>query len=162
MRALRCGPPETDLARFVNTQGLTYKTSSTTILSSVIDYYSPAHLPVFNALAENFVLFDRWFASVPGPTNPNRAYLTSGTSAGHGSNDNAFTSYGLNQKSIFEQLSDASITWMNYQNTSFNPDAEFYAWTKSSGKSSTNVKVRVMGVTRMAVVGCGYCVTDAL
>lgn len=34
---------------------------------------TPEHIPVFNAMAENFVLFDRWFASVPGPTNPNRA-----------------------------------------------------------------------------------------
>lgn len=137
------GALPTDGARFVNTQATTHKTSNTAILSSVIDYYSPAHLPVFNALAENFVLFDRWFAAVPGPTNPNRAYLTSGTSAGHGSNDNAFNTYGLTQKSIFEQLSGAGITWMNYQNTtpSFNPDADFYAWTKSSGKSTTNVKV---------------------
>lgn len=133
----------TDPARFVNTQGLTYKTSETAALSSVIDYYSPAHLPIFSTLAENFVLFDRWFAAVPGPTNPNRAYLTSGTSAGHGSNDDAFLTYGLTQRSVFEQLSDANITWMNYQNStpSFNPDAEFYAWTKSSGKSATNVKV---------------------
>jgi phospholipase C len=37
-------------------------------------------------LARNFVLFDRFFGSVPGPTNPNRAFATSGTSHGFGDN----------------------------------------------------------------------------
>jgi phospholipase C len=128
---------------FVNDYSITYKTTDKSTLSMVIDYYSPQHLPVFNSLAENFVLFDRWFCAVPGPTNPNRAYLTSGTSAGHGKNDAAFDVFGLTQRSIFQELSEKGISWVNYQNTtpSFNPDADFYSWTSSSGKSVTNVKV---------------------
>ncbi|PWY66712.1 phosphatidylglycerol specific phospholipase [Aspergillus heteromorphus CBS 117.55] len=109
--------------------------------AEVINYYPPDHVPVFSAMAENFVLFDRWFASVPGPTNPNRAYLTSGTSHGHGMNDLAFLTSALPQPSIFEQLSDAHIDWVNYSNTSwFLPDALFYRWTVRSGKSATHVK----------------------
>ncbi|TVY57995.1 Non-specific phospholipase C6, partial [Lachnellula suecica] len=113
--------------------------------AEAINYYTPDQVRVFNTMAENFVLFDRWFASVPGPTNPNRAYITSGTSHGHGQNDNAFNVYGLSQKSIFQQLSENNITWMNYQNSTtgpglgFNPDAAFYSWTATSGANATNI-----------------------
>lgn len=51
--------------------------------AEVINYYKPDLVPVTEAMAENYVLFDRWFAAVPGPTNPNRAYLTSGTVHGN-------------------------------------------------------------------------------
>ncbi|KAI9370409.1 phosphoesterase [Aspergillus egyptiacus] len=109
--------------------------------AEVINYYTPEHVPVFNALASNYLLFDQWFASVPGPTNPNRAYLTSGTSHGHGTNDPGFDASSLPQKSIFEQLSAAGISWINYSNaTGFAPDAMFYRWTVTSGHSKTNIK----------------------
>jgi phospholipase C len=130
---------------FVTEQSVTFDTFNKTRAAEVIDYYTPDQVRVFNALAENFVLFDRWFAAVPGPTNPNRAYLTSGTSHGHGENDNAFNVYGLPQRSVFQQLSEANISWMNYQNSTtgpglgFNPDAAFYEWTLSSGASETNI-----------------------
>jgi phospholipase C len=129
---------------FVTEQSVTFDTYNKTRAAEVMNYYPPEHIPVFNAMAENFVLFDRWFCSVPGPTNPNRAYLTSGTSYGHGENDEAFLTYGMPQKSIFQQLSEMGITWMNYENTTnsgFNPDAEFYTWTGESGANETNVKV---------------------
>ncbi|KAI8621201.1 phosphoesterase, partial [Chytriomyces sp. MP71] len=85
------------------------------------------------ALASNFVLFDRWFSSAPAPTNPNRAFITSGTTAGHGSNDLAFFLSGLKQKSIFQVLSENKITWKNYNHASgFKPDALFYSWVNSN------------------------------
>lgn len=108
--------------------------------AEVINYYKPDLVPVTNAMAENYVLFDRWFASIPGPTDPNRAYLTSGTSHGHGDNGEVFYNSGMPQKSIFEQLSEKGISWINYENTtnigpsSFPPDAMFYEWTAKSGK----------------------------
>lgn len=54
-------------------------------------------------------------------------------------NDVAFTVFGLPQRSIFQQLDEANITWINYYNSSFNPDADFYNWTYASGRSKTNV-----------------------
>ena len=109
--------------------------------AEVINYYTSDHVPVLNAMAENFVLFDAWFAAVPGPTNPNRAYLTSGTSHGHGMNDIDFLTSSLPQVSIFQQLSAANISWINYSNaTGFLPDALFYKWTVQTGKGETNVK----------------------
>ncbi|KAF4629043.1 hypothetical protein G7Y89_g9104 [Cudoniella acicularis] len=131
---------------FVTEQSVTFSTLNKTRAAEAINYYTPDQVRVFNSIAENFVLFDRWFAAVPGPTNPNRAYITSGTSAGHGENDNAFNVYGMPQKSIFQQLSENNITWINYQNSTtgpglgFNPDAAFYEWTGASGKNVTNIK----------------------
>ncbi|KAL4805181.1 phosphoesterase family-domain-containing protein [Aspergillus unguis] len=107
----------------------------------VINYYRPEHVPIFSTLAENYLLFDRWFASVPGPTNPNRAYLTSGTSHGHGWNDPSFDVSSLPQVSVFEQLAEADISWINYSNTTgFAPDAMFYQWTAHSGYAGTAIK----------------------
>jgi phospholipase C len=108
--------------------------------AEVMNYISTSLIPVYNNLSQSFVLFDQWFADVPGPTDPNRAYITSGTSHGHGKNDNSFNVFGLPQRSIFQQLSENNVTWINYFNSSFNPDAEFYNWTKVENKSATNVK----------------------
>ena len=45
-------------------------------------------LPVLSTLAKNFVLCDRWFADVPGPTMPNRAFVHAATSQGYTYNAN--------------------------------------------------------------------------
>lgn len=137
------GDDRPSMEGFVTEQVRTYEIDHQNIsrAAEVINYYTPDHVPVFNAMAENFVLFDRWFAAVPGPTNPNRAYLTSGTSRGHGENDDDFLNSRLPQKSIFEQLSEAGISWINYSNTTdFLPDAMFYTWTVESKKNETHVK----------------------
>ncbi|KAJ3409940.1 hypothetical protein HDV05_004162 [Chytridiales sp. JEL 0842] len=77
-------------------------------------------------LAKHYVLFDKWHASVPGPTNPNRAFLTAGTSGGRGYNGT------LKERSIFQVLSEKGITWKNYQDSAFPPDAMFYEWTRKN------------------------------
>jgi phospholipase C len=46
----------------------------------VMGYYKAADLPVYDYLALEFCLCDRWFSSVPGPTWPNRLYATAGRS----------------------------------------------------------------------------------
>jgi len=51
--------------------------------SHKIMYYFPkASLPVLTTLATEFALFQRWFASIPGPTICNRAFAHYGTSFG--------------------------------------------------------------------------------
>ena len=54
--------------------------------AQAIGYHVRAHLPVLYALADDFTLCDRWFASVMGPTWPNRYYLNAATSDGEKSN----------------------------------------------------------------------------
>ncbi len=45
-------------------------------------YYPRGFLLAPHCLAENFVVCDRWFASLPGPTWNNRLFAHSGTSLG--------------------------------------------------------------------------------
>jgi phospholipase C len=69
---------------YITEQESAFKTNNVTRAAEAINYYAPEHVRVFEAMAKDFVLFDRWFCAVPGPTNPNRAYITAGTSHGHG------------------------------------------------------------------------------
>src|SRR5215831_20468669 len=50
--------------------------------SCVMGYYDDADVPVYDHLAEEFAVCDRWFASVPGSTLPNRLYALCGVAAG--------------------------------------------------------------------------------
>jgi phospholipase C len=48
----------------------------------VMGYYSGADVPTYDHLAKEFCVCDRWFASVPGATWPNRLYAIAGRAAG--------------------------------------------------------------------------------
>jgi phospholipase C len=48
----------------------------------VMGYYDAADLPVYDFLAEHFMVCDRWFSSVPGATWPNRLYAVTGRAQG--------------------------------------------------------------------------------
>lgn len=63
--------------------------------------------------------------------------MLSGTSAGHGTNDDAFSSdvHGLKQRSIFQQLSETNHTWKNYYTNTGMIDAYFFDWTFTSGNT---------------------------
>jgi phospholipase C len=41
--------------------------------------FTPDQVPVLTALAHEFVVCDRWFSSMPGPTEPNRWFVHAGT-----------------------------------------------------------------------------------
>lgn len=45
-------------------------------------YHDRSQIPFYYWLADNFAICDRWFASVMGPTSPNRFYLNAATSKG--------------------------------------------------------------------------------
>jgi phospholipase C len=48
----------------------------------VMGYYDAADVPVYDHLAREFAICDRWFSSVPGATWPNRLYAICGRAAG--------------------------------------------------------------------------------
>ena len=48
----------------------------------IMYYFARAQLPVLTTLALEFAVFNRWFASIPGPTICNRAFAHYGTSFG--------------------------------------------------------------------------------
>lgn len=79
---------------------------------------------VYKTLVSEFAVFDRWFASVPASTQPNRLYVHSGTSHGATSNDAAKLALGYPQRTIFEDLDAAGLSFgIYFQNV---PSTLFY------------------------------------
>ena len=72
-------------------------------------------LPFYYGLANTFSIADHYFSSVLSQTYPNRFYLLAGTSFGHIANDNPPKgSGGFTQKTVFELLDKAKISWKVY------------------------------------------------
>lgn len=76
----------------------------------VMDYLPRSKQTASYALAEQGALCQRWFASVMGPTWPNRFHLLAGSSHGRQSND--FITEPVD--TIFHRLDRARIPWANY------------------------------------------------
>lgn len=51
-------------------------------VADAFNAFTPDQLPVLNFLARQFGVCDNWFASMPGPTWPNRFFAVAGTSSG--------------------------------------------------------------------------------
>ena len=77
----------------------------------VMGYYDRSQLPYYYALADHFTLCDRWFASVMGPTWPNRFYLHAGSSGGKKDNT-GFTSGG--PTTLWERMKQRGFVGKNY------------------------------------------------
>lgn len=82
--------------------------------SAVMSMFNATSAPVINTLAAQFAVFDRFYASVPGPTEVNRLYVQSGTSYGLGYNDVIRLMEGVPQKTIFDQLDESGVSWGVY------------------------------------------------
>lgn len=80
----------------------------------VVGAFNSKTLPITSTLATEFAVFDRWFCSVAGPTQPNRFFLHSATSDGMANNNVLRLALGMPQKSIYESLSESGISWTNY------------------------------------------------
>jgi phospholipase C len=61
---------------FLQEQEQAIGTTNLTRAGESITFASTALIPVYNAIAQNFLIFDKWFADVPGPTDPNRYFLS--------------------------------------------------------------------------------------
>ncbi|XP_056697977.1 non-specific phospholipase C2 [Spinacia oleracea] len=83
----------------------------------VMNGYRPEMVPVYKSLVQEFAGFDRWFASVPSSTQPNRLFVHSATSGGATSNIPALLAKGYPQRTIFENLESGGIPFgIYYQN----------------------------------------------
>jgi phospholipase C len=86
---------------------------TTSELQQVMNCFDPIQLPALSTLAKSFVLCDRWFADVPGPTMPNRAFVHAATSQGY--TDNAKWKPQFNCKTLYDRLNaDRSRSWRSY------------------------------------------------
>jgi phospholipase C len=74
----------------------------------ILYYFTPDKLPVLTTLATNYAVFNRWFASIPGPTICNRAFAHYGTSFGQVSMDVFYE--GKQYKAIYDRMLAANHT----------------------------------------------------
>ncbi len=77
--------------------------------ADVMTYYDASWIPYYYALANTFAIADHYYASVPGPTWPNRMYMLSATSFGHIRNDPPPPKD--EERSIFHQLEQTGKSW---------------------------------------------------
>ena len=83
----------------------------------IMKCYTPAQLPVLNALASEFVVCDNWHASLPGPTWPNRMFVHAASSGGLDHSPTiaeiaqweAISGFEFPKGTIFDRLISASI-----------------------------------------------------
>jgi phospholipase C len=104
------GGQDADMAGFVANQG-----SADCMLS-----FSPQQMPVLNELAGAYAVCDAWFASLPGGTTANRAYLASGSAYGITVSYESGEAYAdfpnrVRRNSMYKVLVDNGITdWAIY------------------------------------------------
>jgi phospholipase C len=90
----------------------------------VMHYFKPEQIPVLSRLALEFAVCDRWFASAPCQTWPNRLFLHTGTPKdtaepdAHGYEDNFVSKIvgGFASPTVFKQLENANngSSWKIY------------------------------------------------
>jgi phospholipase C len=101
---------------------------------TVMNGFRPDAVPVYRELVREFAVCDRWFASVPTSTQPNRMFVHSATSHGLVGNDKKMLRAGMPQRTIFDALHDAGHSFGIYYQ--FPPAVLFYR-SVSFGQSSS-------------------------
>lgn len=75
-------------------------------------------VPILTTLAEEFALFDRFFASHPGSTYPNRQFVLSTTAHGMTDTNNKVPKGGFPQKTVLRSFEEAGMSWrMHYEDS---------------------------------------------
>lgn len=89
-------------------------TLSPNLSQTVMKGFRPENIPIFASLVTEFAVFDRWFSSIPGPTQPNRLFVYSATSHGSTSHVKKQLAKGYPQKTIFDSLHDNGLDFGIY------------------------------------------------
>lgn len=77
-------------------------------------YWQQADLPFYYSLASAFPVADRYFASVPGQTFPNRRYLLAATSIGQVNDTTPGTSDYPPNGTLMDRLDAHGLSWRDY------------------------------------------------
>jgi phospholipase C len=80
----------------------------------VMGYYNEQDLPVYDYLARQFCVCDRWFSSVPGATWPNRLYSVAGRCAGSHDDNPGGPIYALPAFVRYLDQHERSWRWYSY------------------------------------------------
>jgi phospholipase C len=118
--------------RFMKTTGSTPSTIDPDG-TRVMGYWDSSDLPYYYELAFNFATSDRWFSSLMSNTIPNRMYLFAATSFGHVRSATP-PSGGWPQKTIFDALDEAGVSWRYYYQDNSVYLAEWSTWQRDKGK----------------------------
>jgi phospholipase C len=81
---------------------------------SSMTYWDESDLPFYYSLAKTFCLANRWFASAPCQTYPNRRFMMAGTAFGLISTDTSSITQNPPNGTIFDRLNAHNIGWTNY------------------------------------------------
>jgi phospholipase C len=79
---------------------------------SVMHYFTPDQVPVITELARAFGVSDRWHASAPCQTWPNRFFVHTGTADGYV--NNSPTHFPYRMETVFNRLTSVDKTWRVY------------------------------------------------
>ena len=99
--------------------------TSPTSRSLVMQCFTPNQLPVINQLAAEFAVCDHWFASLPGPTGPNRFFAHAATSGGLDYSPDAPSMalggglFSFQNGTIYDALHDKGLKWRVYHADNF-------------------------------------------
>jgi phospholipase C len=102
---------------FVNDYVRAYPASMPEERREIMGWYPRGFLPALHALAGTGVVFDRWFASMPGPTWMNRLFAHTGTSLGQIAEPGSLFHPNLhiyNERTLYDELTDAGVPWRIY------------------------------------------------
>jgi phospholipase C len=84
-------------------------------LTQPMKYLTREHQPITWALADAYTSCDRWFASVMGPTLPNRAFWHTGTSFGLQANADVLSAFAsVPVPTIYNRLAEGGVDWAYY------------------------------------------------
>jgi phospholipase C len=89
--------------------------------------FAPGQLPVLNALAREFAVCDNWYASMPGPTWPNRFFVHAASSAGLDHSPTtaeivlfeSVAGFVLPGGSIYDRMNSHNVPWRLYAGDDF-------------------------------------------
>ena len=109
----------------VNNSGFaqSFHDTEATAPCSIMLSYTTDDVPVIAALAEEFVICDQWFSSMPGPTWPNRFFFHAASSAGlddsptsiDASLDELLTGVIFDSGTLYDMLDSENIDWAVYE-----------------------------------------------
>ena len=102
---------------FVSDYVRTHPASTPEERREIMAWYPQGFLPALHTMAEHGVVFDRWFASMPGPTWMNRLFAHAGTSLGHVAEPSSLFNSNLhiyNERTLYDELTDAGVPWHIY------------------------------------------------
>jgi phospholipase C len=94
---------------------------------SIMRCFSPDQVPVITTLAKEFVVCDRWFSSMPGPTWPNRFFVHTASSGGLDDSPNfsrevksiLYDGFKFENGTIYDKLDSKKLEWMIYCDDEF-------------------------------------------